>query len=127
MSDLLMPDKSIQLCAVTDSCVWRSQLLLKTPLGAALLYAVRKRNGVFGLPEVVEMEIRKNIIEAGEDAVAQVADAFKTIKTLLGECLVYDPPNAATFDQAVDRRLAEMKDFLVRVTFTLDHARAALD
>src|SRR5260370_23720271 len=126
-SETLMPNECKQLCAVTDTNLWRAQLLLKTHLGAALLYAVRKRNGVVGLPEVVEMEIRKHIIKAGEEAAAQVVDGLETIKTLMGECPVYDPPSAAAFEQAVGRRLGEMKDFLVRVAFTIDHARAALD
>src|SRR5438270_4801456 len=119
-----MPTESKQLCAVTDTNIWRSQLLLKTTLGAALVYAVRKRNGVVGLPEVVEMEIRKHIIKAGREAAAQVVEGLETIKVLMGQCPVCELPGAAAFEQAVDRRLEEMKHFLVRVAFTIGHAKA---
>jgi len=37
-------------CVVLDTNVWRSELLLNTPNGAALLFLVKRCNAKIGLP-----------------------------------------------------------------------------
>lgn len=115
------------LCAVIDTNQWRSELLLKKHLGAALLHLLRRLNASIALPEIIEKEIRKQIVRAGNDATAKIDAGFRNVEILLGWRVDYKVPCATDFEKAVERRIAEMEQFLVRVPFTLEHAKAALD
>lgn len=119
--------QSRPICVVPDTNIWRNELLLKTPLGAAILYVVKLNNGTLGLPEVVEKEITRVTVTAGMEAVANIEKNFRTIEVLLGSRPDYAVPTANDFEACVIGRLAELQDVLLRVPFTIDHARSALD
>ena len=53
------------ICVVLDTNIWRRNPLLKNPLGAALLFSLRRTGACIGLPEVIEDEIVKNIVKMG--------------------------------------------------------------
>jgi PIN domain len=116
-----------KLCVVVDTNVWRSELLLKSHLGAALVYLLGRSGALIGLPEVVEREIKKHIVKAGEEATKEIAKGFRTLEVLLGSRPGYTLPSAAELEQAIERRLEEMKRFLKRIPFTIEHAKAALE
>src|SRR5213593_3729857 len=49
------PDKTKKpICVVIDTCIWRSNLLLKNPVGMSLMYTLGRQHGVIGFPEIVE-------------------------------------------------------------------------
>lgn len=114
-------------CVVVDTNLWRSELLLKTPLGAALLYILGRRGGYLGLPEVVEREVAKHIVQAGLTAGEAITKNLRTIEVLMGSRPDCPIPSAEQLEQAVKDRMAEIVPFIVRVPFTLEHATTALD
>ncbi|MGD1807437.1 hypothetical protein ACP6PL_18635 [Dapis sp. BLCC M126] len=81
-----MEKKSKKLCVVIDANIWKqnSTILLKTPLGAALLYCIKQNNGCIGLPEVIENEVIKHIIKYGYEAVENIKKNFKIIEIIMG-------------------------------------------
>ena len=58
------------ICVVIDTNIWMqdSNLLLKTVMGSALLYILRQSKGKIGLPEIIEEELTRNIVEKGIQA-----------------------------------------------------------
>jgi len=113
-------------CVVVDTNVWRSDHLLKTAMGASLIFWASQADGYIGLPEVVEMEIGKQISKAGKAASEEVAKNLRLIGTLIGSCPACPLPDADDFQKAVAARLAELKPLLKRVSLTVEHARGAL-
>jgi hypothetical protein len=114
-------------CVVIDTNVWRSELLLKTPVGMSFVYTLGRQHALLGLPEVVERELAKQIIEAGLDAVEQANKGSRIVSTLTGLPPWILSQKASDFEQIMNTRLSELTPILVRVPFTMAHAKAALD
>jgi hypothetical protein len=118
---------SNRICVVPDSCVWRSEPLLRTPLGITLVYTLSRLNSVLGLPEVVEQELTNGIVTAGLDAVDKSRGPLQTIRTITGDrFFTMGVPDEEAFRMYVAERLTELDRILVREPFTLEHAKAAL-
>jgi hypothetical protein len=114
-------------CIVIDTNIWRSDLLLKTPVGVSLVYALGRQGGFIGLPEVVERELSQQVLEAGIKAVGNLREFSWTIDTLTGSSFAASLPTQIELENIVAARIAELDSILVRVPFTLEHAKAALD
>lgn len=114
-------------CVVIDSNIWRSELSLKTPIGVSLVYTLGRQRGFIGLPEVVEAELTRQIVEAG----AEARQAYEKSARILG--ILTDSPCGAFIPSETDvrkkvaHRIEELAPLTVRVPFTLEHAKAALD
>ena len=115
-----------RLCVVLDTNVWRSELLLRSPLGVALIYALRASNGRLGLPEVVGEEMERVIVKAGSEAGADIEKGFATIQRIVGYRSRYSLPSQEVMRQSVSARLAELDPLIERVAFTLEQAKRAL-
>ena len=114
-------------CVVIDTNVWRSQLLLKTPLGMSFVYALGRQKGFLGLPEVIERELTRQIVELGLEQTAKMADPFARLNTLVGPTLPQPAATKEELERLTRARIAELEPILVRIPFTLEHAQAALD
>ncbi len=115
------------ICVVVDTCVWRAEPLLKTPLGVTLVYSVSRRGDVIGLPEVVELELKKQIVEAGLEAADKARGPLHILRTLVDDhFLGTHLPTRDKLSKSVDKRIAQLDPVLVREPFTLQHAKAAL-
>ena len=74
------------ICVVMDTNIWYqdSNLLLKTPMGSALLYILRQNGGKIGLPEIIEEELPRNIVEQGIKSATVIRKEFETIEKIMG-------------------------------------------
>jgi len=120
-------DSRKRICVVVDTCVWRAEPLLKTPLGVTLVYTLSRRGGVVGLPEVVELELKSQIVEAGLEAANKARGPLHILRTITDvPSLGTDLPTQVTLSQKVDERIAQLAPVLAREPFTAEHAKAAL-
>jgi hypothetical protein len=115
------------MCVVVDTSVWRAEPLLKTPLGVTLVYTLSRRGAVIGLPEVVEMELKEQIVEAGLEAAGKARGFLHILRTITDDpFLGTQIPTPDKLSQKVDERIAQLTPLLVREPFTVEHAKAAL-
>ena len=114
------------ICVVVDTNIWRRVPLLKTPMGTTLVYNLSRRNGFIGLPEVVELELKKQLIQAGNEALDEVQKNSRLLNALTDDCFFCPEITEEKFNQAVDKQLAELSPLLVREPFTIEQAKAAL-
>lgn len=122
------------VCVIVDTSVWRAEPLLKTPLGVSLVYNVSRRGGFIGLPEIVERELKQQIIEAGLEAATKAEGHLQRLHTIMNDGFINAVLLQYTADgvteklsQKVDERIAELSSILVREPFTFAHATAALE
>ena len=109
------PENREPECVVVDTSVWRSELLLKTPLGVTLVYTLSRRGGVVALPEVIEVELRGQILEAGREAAEKAESPLHLLHTLMGDSFfVPNLPTPELLSRKVDERIAELASILVR-------------
>src|SRR5438128_1161430 len=118
------PQKPI--CVVIDTNIWRSDLLLKDAIGMSFVYTLGRQRGFIGLPEVVEGELKNQIVECGCKAIAKLEEPSRTLETLTGSPVVVALPTKRKLEEVVDARIAELRPILKPVPFTFEHARAAL-
>lgn len=115
------------VCVIVDTSVWRAEPLLKSPMGRTLVYTITRRSAVLGLPEVIELELKKQIVEAGLEAVAKARASLQILSTLTwNPTLLAMLPTAEILGNLVDEQLTKLALFTIRVPFTLEHAKAAL-
>ena len=109
-------------CVVLDTNVWRSELLLNTPNGAAFLFLVKRCNAKIGLPEIVEKEVSKVLVRE----CLKAAKPLKTLGPLIGFELGVGSTEEA-FAARVAKRLSDLASLFKRLPFTHEHARGALE
>lgn len=116
------------ICIVIDTNMWisDSNLLLKTPLGAGLLYILKRINGYIGLPEIIEDEVIKHTIRVGNEAIQKINSNFKTLEILMGSKPSYNVPDSIKLETLARERFEELNHLLIRVPFLLEHAKSAL-
>ena len=115
-----------QVFVLIDTSVWRAQPLLRTPLGAALLYYVRRTDSKIALPEVVELEIAKQLYRAAAEARGKAENSFGILQQIMGKMPEFKVPSDAEVHKAIKDRFDELSSLIERVPFTLEHARQAL-
>ncbi len=113
-------------CVLLDTNIWVQNLLLRTTLGSALLYAIKRSGAKLALPEVVEQEVTKHTVRAAQEAIEAIEKGFTTIASIMGFHKPYEVPKADEIEEAVRKRFAELDAFIVRVPFVLEHAKAGL-
>jgi hypothetical protein len=120
-------DSPKPICAVVDTSIWRAEPLLKTPLGVTLVYTLHRRGGVVGLPEIVELELKGQIVEAGLDAANRASGPLHMLRTLTDDpFLGTRVPCEDKLREKVQERITQLDPVLVREPFTIEHAKAAL-
>ncbi len=113
-------------CVLLDTNVWVQNLLLRTALGSALLYALRASGAKLAMPEVVEQEVVKHTIQAAQEAIEAIKKGFRSIGSIMNSCRSYDAPTEGEIREAISKRFTELDAFIIRVPFVLEHAKAAL-
>jgi hypothetical protein len=114
-------------CLVIDSNVWRSELLLKTPVGVSLVYTLGRQHGFIGLPEVVEGELTRQVMEVGDEARQRFENSSRILNILTDSPCGAFLPSETDVRKKVADRIDELAPLTVRVPFTLEHAKAALE
>lgn len=113
-------------CVVIDTNIWRSELLLKTPMGVSLIYALQRQGGRIGLPEVVEAELTGQVVEMGLEAANSLVNSSWKVNILTDSPFEVPVPTKVELEKKVNERIAALAPMLVREPFTLEHAKAAL-
>lgn len=115
------------LCVVIDTNVWVYETrMLRSPLGAALLYEVHDSRAKIGLPEVVELEIIKHFVKEGLKAIDNISKGYETIEILVGSRDDFRVPNKDDLERSASDRLQQLEGIFHRVPLTLAHAKGSL-
>ncbi len=114
-------------CVVIDTNIWRSELLLKTPSGMSLVYTLGRQHEFLGLPEIIERELKRHVLQGGLEAVEQANKYSRIISTLTGSPPFPFSTSPSALEKIVAGRLAELAPILKRIPFTSAHAIDALD
>jgi len=114
-------------CILLDTNIWRSTLLLRSGLGPALMHLINVANIRIAVPEVIEGEITKQIINLAKDSSEKIERGFRDLGAILGAHRSYEIPKEEEIREAITKRFEELDQFVVRINFTLDHAKKALN
>lgn len=114
------------VCIVLDTNIWRKNLLLRTGLGSAFLYTVNRGKYKIGLPEIIEDEVVLHTENAAKEAIEKIDKSFRELQSVMGTHSKYTLPNDKQISESIISRFSELEELIVRIPFTLEHARSAL-
>lgn len=117
-----------RICVVLDTNVWRTEILLNSKLGAALVFAARQSGWLLGLPEVVEDEMKVVMRDFGLHQLSQAQTSLRFLQLLTGEEYAVSGSlySGSGFDVVIEARLEELKTILFRVPHKEELFKAAL-
>ena len=103
------------MSVILDANVWIEEHLLRSSLGAALIFALKKAGGKLLLPRVTEQEAEKGIVTIGESALDQVGKSFRTIQAIVGQVPEYTFPSREELSQKAKERFAALSPFVTAI------------
>jgi hypothetical protein len=97
---------------VLDANVWVSQRMMRSGLGAAFLYAVRRSGAHIGLAEVTRLETRARLTDAASEAGERISGGLTTLAAILGSRPDPELPTREVIERAIDDRFAQLQTLL---------------
>jgi hypothetical protein len=116
-----------QFHVLLDANIWVAERLLQSSLGSALLYTLTRAKASIVLPEVVELEVNRVLPDLAEKAVAVIGREASLLRQLSGHNLLFTGPSALSIADGMKDRWQKLDGLLLRVPFTYEQARSALN
>lgn len=116
-----------QICVVLDTNSWISNMLLRTPLGRSLVFAIIQLEAVIGLPDVVKRELPARWRDLAHTNLTKARDSQQTISGMTGGKFESTLPEEDGLFALCEQRLQELNKLLAPVPMTIEHAQHALD
>jgi hypothetical protein len=100
--------------------------LFTSSMGIAFLYAIRRANISFLLPEIIELELRKNTHKMMMDAINSISENYRLIEMVMGSRDDYKVPDEEKISARVDERLNEFGE-IIKIPISFEHTKNALN
>ncbi len=120
------PPDPLPILVVLDTSVWRSQHLLWSRLGAALLHHLRSHGMRLALPEVVEEETRALAEKEALQAFDKIEENARYLRHFSGYDIRASLPERYALPSGLGTVMNEIHDILLRIPIALEHVHAAL-
>jgi len=104
--------RKTQMFVALDTNSWFRERLLRSGLGATLLYALRQSGARLVMPQVVRAETIARLTEEGARAVGSIKDDLATVAALTGNRPDPDLPSDEALRQAIEARLRDLAGFI---------------
>jgi hypothetical protein len=111
---------------VLDANVWIKERLLRSEMGAALLYALRRTGSVLLLPDTTRVEILNGVEAQIQEKAGKIDDNLVTIRALLGRSPEFNIPAIEEIKTATNERLSSLGTLLHETVHNSGHLEAAL-
>jgi hypothetical protein len=116
-----------KVCVLLDANSWFSERLLRSGMGAALIHLLLQQQWRIGLPEAVEGETTRQLIDEGVKAIEGVHQRIRLLEQLAGQPLRGSPFDEATIRHGIEQRWQELAPVIERLPLSMGIVRAALD
>lgn len=124
-------DQPSDFIFVLDTNVWLQTHLLRGITSEAALFHLKMARARICLPEIVEKELVKNVVDMGTRACTTIRESEALISRFVPNISRWYEKSGAgedrTYQEAVAKRLLELGPLILRVPLTLEHFQAALD
>src|SRR5437667_5876455 len=122
----MAPAPSPEGYCLLDANIWIANPLLDTPVAAALRFVLHNRRYSIAVPEVVEEEVIKTLIEHAHQHAQRIKDSFDWFAIVMGERDNYRLATPEDVEERIRNRLDDLAPSLTKIPLTLDHTRRAL-
>jgi len=110
---------------VLDSNIWISELGLRSALGAATRFYLKRHRAVLVVPEVIRLEAERNLRNLLQGQVQSIHDAHSRLLSVFGRLKEIVLPSGSDIEHIVSGLFAEADVEFQTVPFSLESARAS--
>jgi hypothetical protein len=121
-----VPQVIVPYYVLPDANIWAAERLLQSSTGNALLYAVTRSRSSILLPEVVELELTRVLLEMAERAVGRMRSDLALLRQFSGHGLTLTVPTPSAIEEGINERWKQLGGSVERTLFTHDQAKSAL-
>lgn len=111
------------MIVVFDTNIWKSALYFRSPMGSAVRHFLRKNGTVVGLPEVIELEVRRWVRADIGEAIVSITKSEDRLRSIMGKLNEVKLPSPEQIDQFVETVTDGFEPQLLRLPFDLEGAR----
>jgi hypothetical protein len=111
---------------VLDANVWIKERLLRSGMGAALLWAVRKTEGFLLLSDTTRFEIVNGVKKEIIEIAAEIEKNLVTVRALIGQSQEITFPASEEIRPIIDSRLSSLGTLLKETSHKNEHLELAL-
>ncbi len=113
------------MITVFDANIWIAQLGLRSPLGAAARFYLKRTKAGLALPEVVRLEVERNLRNRLTQCVTRIEDDHRQLLTLFGVLKALVLPDPAAIEAKVNDLFGSLGIDILDVPFSLSSARSS--
>jgi hypothetical protein len=116
----------LMVTVVLDANIWIKERLLRSEMGAALLYTLRRTNGILLLPDTTRIEIQNGVQKQILEKAEKISENLITMRALLGRSPEFTCPTREEMQTATNERLSSFGSLLHVTAHNDGHLEAAL-
>jgi PIN domain len=110
---------------VFDSNIWISHLALNSPSGAAVRFFIKQRGATIAMPEVVRLEIERNLTRRIQEWIAKITENHRQLLAVFGNLKDSVLPFPEQIKERVDQVLSAVDVPITHIPFSLEAARSS--
>ncbi len=114
------------MIVVFDTNIWISELGLQSPPGSVARFFVRRYGAKVGLPEVVKLEVERNLHDHLKGFADDIRSKHRQLLTAFGRLKAVVLPTEAEIEERIRQLFTGFGDALVEIPFSLQSARSSL-
>lgn len=114
-------------CVVLDANVWIKENLLHSAIGHALIYAMTKREAIFGLPEIVEREINNGLNKLFQQRLTRLENDIRFLSEISRLSINSPTLPQGRIDEVISHRWLELRGTIRKIPLDHTHTSAALE
>ncbi len=108
---------------ILDSNIWISELGLKSTLGAAARFYLKRNNAILALPEVVKLESERNLRNRLNEHISSIRKSHAGLLSVFGTLKEVVLPKEDEVDAVIDGLFAHLDIEIQHVPFSLESAK----
>ncbi|MGB6053686.1 MAG: PIN domain-containing protein [Burkholderiaceae bacterium] len=113
------------MIVVLDTNIWLKELALNTGAGSALRFFLKHRRARLAVPEVIRLEVQRNLQTTVEEAIESVAKGNRQLLALFGSMKEIVLPTQPEIDRFVSNVFDRLGVEILDVPFSLESARSS--
>jgi hypothetical protein len=113
------------MIVVFDTNIWKSELYLQSPSGAAVRFFLREQKARVGLPEVVRLEVEEHLRGDIKSVIDKLRTQHSRLLRLFGQLRELSLPAEDAIDAIIEKVFGELGVEVVEVPFSLPSARSS--
>jgi len=110
---------------VFDANVWYSQLGLQSPSAAAIRFFLRQRGAKVAIPEVVRLEVTRNLTSRLRQHIETIRAEYRQLLTAFGKLREIVLPTDGDVQARIEELFASLGVETIEIAFSLESARSS--